>query len=34
MQDERVDYDVETAKDKILKAGLPEVLAYRLLEGR
>ncbi len=30
----RVSYDVETAKDKILKAGLPEVLAYRLLEGR
>ena len=30
----RVDYDIETAKNSILNAGLPEVLAYRLLEGR
>lgn len=29
----RVTYDVESAKDKILKAGLPSFLAYRLLEG-
>jgi len=30
----RVEYDVETAKQKILDAGLPEVLAARLLIGR
>jgi len=30
----RVDYDVESAKNKILKAGLPERLGYRLLQGR
>lgn len=30
----RVAYDIDTAKDKILKAGLPSSLAYRLLEGR
>lgn len=30
----RVRYDVEAAKNKILDAGLPKVLAYRLLEGR
>ncbi len=30
----RIEYDVEKAKEKILKAGLPEVLGYRLLEGR
>lgn len=30
----RVDYDVETAREKILKAGLPPVLAERLGYGR
>ncbi len=30
----RVEYDIESAKNKILKTGLPEMLAYRLLEGR
>ena len=30
----RVEYDVETAQQKILDAGLPEVLAARLLIGR
>lgn len=30
----RVDYDVETASQKILEAGLPENLAYRLWVGR
>ena len=30
----RVRYDVEAAKNKILDAGLPKALAYRLLEGR
>jgi diadenosine tetraphosphatase ApaH/serine/threonine PP2A family protein phosphatase len=30
----RVDYDIESAKNKILKAGLPKILGYRLLEGR
>ena len=30
----RVGYDTEGAKNKILKAGLPESLGYRLLEGR
>ena len=30
----RVAYDIESAKDKILKAELPSFLAYRLLEGR
>ncbi len=30
----RIAYDVESAKDKILKAGLPAFLAHRLLEGR
>lgn len=30
----RVAYDVESAKNKILKAGLPDFLAYRLLEGK
>ena len=30
----RVEYDVKKARDKILKAGLPENLAYRLEEGR
>lgn len=30
----RVSYDIESAKNKILNAGLPEVLGYRLLEGR
>lgn len=30
----RVAYDIDTAKDKILEAGLPSSLAYRLLEGR
>jgi len=29
----RVDYDIEVAKNKILKAGLPEKLGYRLLTG-
>ena len=31
---QRVEYDIEAAKNKILKAGLPEILGYRLLEGR
>lgn len=30
----RVKYNVEKAKDKILAAGLPPILAYRLLEGK
>ncbi|MDD5731265.1 MAG: metallophosphoesterase family protein [Candidatus Omnitrophica bacterium] len=30
----RVDYDIETARKKILGAGLPEFLADRLLTGR
>lgn len=30
----RVEYDIAAAKDKILKAGLPEFLGHRLLEGR
>jgi len=30
----RVAYDIETAKQKILDAGLPEVLAARLIMGR
>ncbi len=30
----RVDYDIETTQDKILKAGLPESLAERIAEGR
>ncbi len=30
----RVDYDVKAAQDKILSAGLPEVLATRLAAGR
>jgi len=30
----RVEYDIEKAKDKILKAGLPRWLADRLSEGR
>jgi diadenosine tetraphosphatase ApaH/serine/threonine PP2A family protein phosphatase len=30
----RVEYDVKKAHDKILAAGLPIMLAYRLLEGR
>lgn len=31
---ERVEYDIETATSKILRAGLPEVLAERLWIGR
>lgn len=30
----RVEYDVKKAQEKILKAGLPPKLAYRLAEGR
>jgi predicted phosphodiesterase len=30
----RVDYDIRTAQEKILEAGLPEELAYRLASGR
>jgi len=30
----RVSYDIERARDKILKAGLPSYLGYRLMEGR
>ena len=30
----RVDYDIQKAKEKILKAGLPPYLAHRLSEGR
>lgn len=29
----RVKYDIETAQDKILKTGLPDILAYRLSTG-
>ncbi len=29
----RVGYDIEGAKNKILKTGLPRMLAYRLVEG-
>lgn len=34
IQIKRVDYDVQKAQEKILKAGLPPKLAYRLSEGR
>ena len=30
----RVDYDIDISADKIKKAGLPEILATRLYEGR
>jgi hypothetical protein len=30
----RVDYPIETTQMKLLKAGLPEVLAQRLAVGR
>ena len=30
----RIEYDIETAQDKILAAGLPESLAERIAEGR
>lgn len=30
----RVEYDIQRAQKKILKAGLPEILAHRLGEGR
>ena len=30
----RVDYDIETAADKVRRAGLPSRLADRLLVGR
>lgn len=30
----RLEYDIKTAQDKIIAAGLPEVLASRLSEGR
>jgi hypothetical protein len=30
----RVEYDIATAQTKILAAGLPEILAERLAEGR
>ena len=30
----RVGYDIKTAQEKILKAGLPEQLAHRLAEGK
>lgn len=30
----RVEYDIKAAQEKILKAGLPAELAYRLAEGR
>ena len=30
----RLEYDIKTAQDKIIAAGLPEVLASRLAEGR
>jgi diadenosine tetraphosphatase ApaH/serine/threonine PP2A family protein phosphatase len=29
----RVDYDIRTVQDKILAAGLPEELAFRLASG-
>jgi len=29
----RLDYHIKSASDKILKEGLPEILAYRLFEG-
>lgn len=34
MQIKRVEYDIKKAQDKILRAGLPARLAYRLAEGR
>ena len=30
----RVDYDIKTAQEKILKVGLPDQLAHRLIEGK
>jgi len=30
----RIDYDIETAQDKIIDAGLPEMLAHRLSLGK
>jgi diadenosine tetraphosphatase ApaH/serine/threonine PP2A family protein phosphatase len=30
----RIDYDMATTQEKILNAGLPEMLAERLAEGR
>jgi diadenosine tetraphosphatase ApaH/serine/threonine PP2A family protein phosphatase len=30
----RVPYDIKKAQEKILKAGLPAILAYRLAQGR
>jgi diadenosine tetraphosphatase ApaH/serine/threonine PP2A family protein phosphatase len=30
----RLEYDIKTTQEKILAAGLPEVLANRLTEGR
>ena len=30
----RVDYDIKTAQEKILKVGLPDQLAHRLMEGK
>ena len=30
----RVDYDIKTAQQKILKVGLPDQLAHRLMEGK
>jgi len=34
VQIRRVNYDVAIASDKILKAGLPEKLAYRIIQGK
>lgn len=34
LQIKRVSYDVQKAKDKIIKAGLPRILAERLVVGR
>jgi len=30
----RISYDIEGAKNKILKSSLPDILGYRLVEGR
>jgi diadenosine tetraphosphatase ApaH/serine/threonine PP2A family protein phosphatase len=30
----RIEYDIQTAQDKIIEAGLPEMLAHRLSLGK
>lgn len=34
IETKRIEYDIEIAKNKILNAGLPNLLAYRLFEGK